>query len=296
MKKIPVFLLSLALVIPCFSGCRSTLKDSEELKLVTSFYPIYIMALNITDGVENVSVENIADQNIGCLHDFQIQAKDIKMIEKADALIINGASMESFMDKIIDQQINTHIIDSSIDIELIKEESQTDEEYNPHIWVSISNYIKQVKNISNGIISLDPKNEVKYKNNTNEYIEKLTILKDKMHRELNDVKGSNIVTFHEAFPYFAKEFNFNIAGIINREPNSTPSAQEVTDTINLVNKTNVKALFAEPQYSQEVADIISAETNVKIYLLDPASSGDVYKDSYIDTMTKNLNVLKEALS
>ena len=295
MKRILALLLTLTLGISVFSGCQKKDETSNHLNLITSFYPIYIMTLNITDGVDGINVENMADQNIGCLHDFQIQTEDIKKIEKADAFIINGASMESFIDKIIDQQISTPIIDSSTGIELIKDDPSS-EEYNPHIWVSISNYIEQVKNISKEIIALDPQNKDKYQSNTNAYLEKLTTLKDKMHNELSDIKETDIITFHEAFPYFAKEFNLNIVGVIDREPNSAPSAQEISDTINLVNDTKIKALFAEPQYSPNAANVIAAETGATVYFLDPCSSGETYNNSYLDAMEKNLAVLKEALS
>ena len=50
--------------------------------MVTSFYPMYIMALNVTDGVEGVKVDNMAGQQTGCLHDYQLQTKDMKNLEK----------------------------------------------------------------------------------------------------------------------------------------------------------------------------------------------------------------------
>ena len=60
------------------------------------------------------------------------------------------------------------------------------------------------------------------------YIVKLEAQRDKMHKSLDNVKNRDIVTFHEAFPYFAKEFNLNIVGVIEREPGSAPSAKELT--------------------------------------------------------------------
>ena len=294
MKKILALLLSLIVGTSFISGCGYQKNSSAKLNLITSFYPIYIMTLNIVDGVDDVKVDTMAEQYTGCLHDFQITSNDIKKIEKADAFIINGASMESFIDKIIDQQIDTKIIDSSTGIELMKDDESG--ESNPHIWVSISDYIEQVKNISNGIIDIDPKNKDKYMENTSNYINKLQSLKDEMHEELNDIKGKDIITFHEAFPYFAKEFSLNIAGVIDREPNSTPSAQEISDTIELVNNTGIKALFAEPQYSPDAANIIANETNAKVYFLDPSSSGEISNDAYLNAMRQNMRVLKEALS
>lgn len=294
MKRIICFLVSVVLLMS-FVGC-STDSGTQKLKLLTSFYPIYIIALNITDGVDGVVVDSLASQDVGCLHDFQLQSSDMKNVESADVFIINGAGMESFLDKVISELPNLKIIDSSKGIELIKNDGDDEEgEYNAHLWVSISNYIQQVKNISEGIIAADPENSEKYKSNTQEYISKLEKLRDEMHEALDDLSIRDIITFHEAFPYFAKEFNLNIAGVINREPNTEPDAKELAETIDLVKRTGIKALFVEPQYSKTTANTIANETNAKVYMLDPAVSGDMDKDAYIRTMEKNKEVLVEAL-
>lgn len=294
-KTIAIF-LSLSLIL-LFSGCKSYKSDEPQIRLTTSFYPVYIMTINITKGVRGVEVFNIADQNIGCLHDFQLQAEDMVYIEKSDAFIINGAGMESFLDKVIDNQSNTLIIDSSDGIKLIEDSSNDDDdgEFNSHTWVSISNYIKQVENIYEGIITVDPKNREIYRKNMLEYMERLEKLKTKMHMHIDRLPNRDIITFHEAFPYFADEFNLNVVDVINREPNSQPNAKELIDTIRLVESTNVRALFVEPQYPKTTADIVAKETGAKVYTLDPCVSGNLKYDSYIEAMEKNLEVLKEAL-
>ena len=65
----------------------------------------------------------------------------------------------------------------------------------------------------------------------------------------------------------------------------------MADTIRLVRETNAKALFVEPQYPETSADIIAAETDAKVYVLDPAVSGDWDKDAYLAAMEQNLQVL-----
>lgn len=303
LKKLLAVILTVLLAVNFTSCTRKT--NSNKLKLVTSFYPIYIMALNITDGVDKVELVNMAEQNTGCLHDFQLRTEDMKNIESANALIINGAGMESFLDKILEEIPNKPIIDSSVGIDLLKSEghhhdedgNHDDDSVNPHIWVSISNYIEQVKNISEGIISLDPENKEKYQKNTENYISKLSKLNDEMHNGLNDIAKRDIITLHESFDYFAEEFNLNIEAVINHEPNTEPSSKEIKETIEVINKEgNNIPLFVEPQYPSTSAEIISRETGAKVYMLDSCVTGDISKDAYIEAMKKNLSVLKEALS
>ena len=307
MKQILSALLCAAVCLTGFSGCGTPAKESSRLKLLASFYPIAIMALNITDGVEGVAVESMAQQQTGCLHDFQMTTADMKKAETADAFLINGAGMEGFLDKISDQLPELPVIDSSTGIPLIAsgEDHHHDggeghdhdqEDYNPHLWVSITNCMEQVRNLSEGIIALDPEHEAEYRENTETYLEKLSALRDKMHSALDHVKNKDIITFHEAFPYFAEEFGLHIAAVINREPDSQPSAKELADTIRLVRETGVKALFVEPLYPETSADIIAAETSAQVYVLDPAVSGEWDKNAYLTAMESNLRVLEQALN
>lgn len=296
-----LFLILISLLV--FSGCgkripvtnqitpeQSTIKSTT---IAASFYPMYIFTLNIAKDIPNVKVINMTKPTTGCLHDYTVTPSDMKNLEEAQFFIINGAGMESFMDKVTQQFPYLKTIDSSEGIQLIKGEG--DQEDNPHLWVSISNAILQVKNIGNQLSALDPDNAAKYKANTDAYIKKLEAQRDKMHKALDEIKNRDIITFHEAFTYFAKEFNLNIAGVIEREPGSEPSPKELDNTIKTVNKLNIKALFAEPQYPAKAAAAIAKETGAKVYTLDPAVSGPMNADAYINIMDNNLKTLKEAL-
>ncbi|MCX8074847.1 MAG: metal ABC transporter substrate-binding protein [Clostridia bacterium] len=269
-----------------------TTKSDKKTKVVTSFYPMYIAALNIVDGIDNLELNNLTQPTTGCLHDYQLSPQEMILAESADIFIVNGASMESFLDKVIGNKPNLKIIDSSENIELVKDEN---DEENAHIWVSTTKYISQVKNISYELRKFLPEYANKISENTNIYVSKLELLRDTMKNELSNISNKDIITFHEAFPYFAQEFNLNIVKVIEREPGTEPSASEVAETVNIVNGLSVKALFAEPQYSANAAQVISNETGAKIYILDPCVTGEYKKDAYIDTMYKNLEVLKEAL-
>ena len=116
-----------------------------------------------------------------------------------------------------------------------------------------------------------------------------------MHEELDALPNKNIITFHEAFEYFADEFDFDIVAVIEREPGTYPSSKEVAEIIDLVKEKDVKAVFVEPQYSRSAADTIARETKVEVYSLDPIVTGSDDIDSYIKIMTENMNTLIKAL-
>jgi zinc transport system substrate-binding protein len=294
------FITVLVLGLFVLSGCTNTRPSNPEegsadkkTTIVTSFYPMYIFTQNIIKDIPDVEVINMTQPQTGCLHDYSLVPADLKTLENADAFVINGAGMESFMDKVIAQRPGLNIIEAAKGIELIKDENG---EENPHVWVGISNAIKEVNNIADGLAALDTKNANAYKKNAESYIKLLEAQRDKMHKELDSFKNKNIITFHEAFPYFAQEFGMNIVAVVEREPNTEPSAGELAKLIETIKNSNIKVLFAEPQYSQKAAESIAKQTGAKVYMLDPVVTGekDAPADSYIKAMDENLKVLVQA--
>ncbi len=287
----------LVLFLFIFTGCSNNTATNTEgekgFTVVTSFYPMYIFTENVVKDIPNVKVVNMTEPQTGCLHDYQLIPADLKTLENADVFVINGAGMESFMEKVMEQQKDLSIIEASKGIELLKDESG---EENAHVWVSISGAIKEVSNIADGLAALDVTNADAYKKNAEAYIKLLEAQREKMHKELEVFKKKDIVTFHEAFPYFANEFGLNIVSVVEREPGTEPSAGELAESIDTIKETNCKVLFAEPQYSQKAAESIANQTGAEVYLLDPVVTGEknAPADSYIKAMDENLKVLVEA--
>ncbi|MFH0878268.1 MAG: zinc ABC transporter substrate-binding protein [Lentisphaerota bacterium] len=279
-------LLAMVQILPA-----SAQEPAKPLRIVTSFYPMYIATLNIAGDVPGVEVVNMTKPITGCLHDYQLTPDDLKTISTASLFIVNGAGMESFLEKALQQAPHLKIIQASEGLELIP----SVEGENPHVWVSVSGAIRQVQNIADGLAAADPAHAEKYRVNARVYTEKLEALRARMREGLKDLKRRDIITFHEAFPYFAREFDLHIVAIIEREPGSEPSARELAGMIRTVRKTGVTALFAEPQYPSKAADAIARETGARIYTLDPVVTGPMEKDAYLRIMESNLTELQRAL-
>lgn len=301
MKKIS-FLIIFMILSLVLIGCENTQTiEDTKLNIITSFYPMYIATANIVDGVEDVTLECLASPEVGCLHDYQLTVNDMKKLESAEVFVINGGGMESFLDKAISVYPDLQIINASTDIleEHHEEHHEHEHEHNhgenPHIWVSVSLYIEQVKNITEELKRIDENNATTYEQNANQYVEKLLALKNEMHEKLDLLPNRNVVTFHEAFEYFAEEFNLNVVAVIEREPGTSPSARDLVEIVDTIKELNVNAIFVEPQYLKTAATTIANETKVNTYELDPAVSGVFEKDAYEKIMIKNLNVLEEAL-
>ena len=284
---------ALLLLVLCIAQAGfATDTNAKPLRVLASFYPMYVMALNVIGDTPGVNVECMTEPITGCLHDYQLTPANLKTLAASDVFIANGAGMETFIEKAVKQSPHLKVIEASKGIKLESDD-------NPHVWVSISGAMQQTKNIAKGLAAADPAHAADYAKNAASYMARLDALRQKMHAALDGLKNRDIITFHEAFPYFASEFNLKIAGVIEREPGSEPSAGELAKTIQIVRKSKVKALFAEPQYPSKSANVIKNETGVPVSILDPAVTGPrkpaKARDSYINTMEANLKVLQKAL-
>lgn len=301
--RLPVILLAAALTLSLalpFAGCSGDgttatsepLPDPDGLSIVTSFLPMYIFTANLIDGIEGISLSNMAAPETGCLHDYQLLPSDLVKLTAADLLVINGAGMEGFLSDLAERAGELPIIEASQGIGLLNSADGTG---NPHVWLSVRKAISQVHNISQGLQKASPAHAAAILANEQAYVARLEQLHARFTAALKPLAGSRIITFHEAFPYLADEYGLTIAAVIEREPGSEPAAAELAATIDLIRAEKIKALFAEPQYSTKVAETIARETGAVIYTLDPVVTGELAAGTYEKVMEKNLQVLLQAL-
>ena len=289
----------LALALAMCSGCAA--EEDAGKTIVTSFYPMYVFTQNVVRDVPGVRVVNMASESAGCLHDYQLQTRDMVTLEGADALVINGGGMEQFMDKVIAQRPELPVINASDGIEMLCGEDDHDGHdhdhgvYNAHVWLDPALAMRQVQNIADGLAAVNSENAEAYQRNAAAYKARLQALHAELSAQLAPLAGSAIVTFHEAFTYFADAYGLVVAGVIANDAGEEPSTRQIAATCDLVKQYQVKALFVEPQYPTKSAETIARETGTKVFTLDPVVSGDGSPESYENAMRENARVLTEAL-
>lgn len=310
MKYLKLIILSIISLL--LTSCTPTKKINENtFNIVTSFYPIYLLTSNITKDTHNVSVENLTSPTEGCLHDYQLTTADLRHLENADCLIINGLGMEGFIDKALEQYPDLIIIDTSKDtasLNLLESghthnhDEHTDEdehdhihnetcEFNSHIWLDIDNAVVQAKSISTALGNLDKENKDLYDSNFEKF-------KSNVEAVNNDMtlpsKSKLTISFHEGFDYMIEKYGFHIEKTFSLEENAQASAHEISELIDEINEENIKVLFAANDSTLNIAKTIANETDAKIYILDPITSGEGNYMEYIEKMSNNIKVIQEA--
>ena len=293
----------------CLLLCLLLPLTASAETVVASFYPIYALTVNLLTGLEDeVTLVCLSSPDTGCLHDYQLSTGDMKSLQQADAFVICGAGMESYLDMVYEAFPALPVVEAAAGIPLLDEDGGTidpddipeDEEVNAHVWLNVAYAETMVRNIADGLCALLPRFAETIAANRDAYLARLDVLDDELREGLKDVKRKDIVTFHEAFPYFAAAYGLNVAAVVDREPGDALSPAALSRLIDLVTELGNPPLFTEPQYDDMAATTVANETGAPVYELDPVVSGERTLPgaltAYEDAMRANLAVLRQALN
>lgn len=295
-----VFVLVILVVITVVSGLltniyvseSSSKQEEQTLTVVTSFYPMYIAALNVIGDTDGVHLQNLSEPQTGCLHDFQLTPEDMKLLSKADVFIINGGGIESFMKDVAKSYPDLTIIEASEGIDLLEDEG----EENAHAWMSVATYEEQVNHIAEGLIAADEKNASDYQKHADAYTVKLDALKERQQKVAEKIKEQSVILFHEAYDYVADDYGLNVAYVLDLDEERQVSAGEVADVLAAVRDDQVKYILAEELYGKSMGDTVEKETDAKVIYLDALNRGDYDADSYIKGMSANIDLIEQYLT
>ena len=276
--------------------------------VVTSFYPVWLLALNLADGVPDLEVRNLAAPDTGCLHDYQLQTGDMKVLADADLFLVNGAGMESYLDLVYDAFPGLPVAYAADGIPLLygldalqigEAEEGEEGEVNAHIWLSAENALLMAANLAKAMEDCFPESAEQIESNLSRLSLRLKALDAELKSGLADLPRKGIITFHEAFPYFASAYGLEVLAVVNRDPGETLTPSQLAQLADVIVELGLPPLFVEPQYEDLSARTLAAETGAKIYTLDPVVTGpeeDVPLNYYETVMRQNMLTLQEALS
>jgi ABC-type Zn uptake system ZnuABC Zn-binding protein ZnuA len=172
---------------------------------------------------------------------------------------------------------------------------------NPHVWTSVRNAAVLVAAIAEELAALDPDGADEYLANADALIVELEALDDAIAAAAETVPDEHriLVTYHDAWTYFARDHGFEFVTAVQPGDYSEPSAAEVRRTIDLVRELEVPAIFGSEVFPNRVVDAIAAETGAT-YVGDladdvlPGEPGDP-EHSYVELMRRNATTIVDAL-
>jgi zinc transport system substrate-binding protein len=188
-------------------------------------------------------------------------------MSKADLYVMNGAGLEFWIDRLLQANKDMTVIDSSKGIDLI---SESEDEIDPHIWISLKNAAVQVQNICSGLIQVDPANKDYYSQNRDSYLEQLKALDEELNSSFTASKKKIFVVHHPAWTYFARDYALEQVPLMENE--KEPGPKYLSQVIDLARQNNITTVFIEPEFNPKSAEVIAKEMNASIKTLDPLAA------------------------
>ena len=301
MKKF-LFVIAVMLSSVLMASCGESQKaENSEINVTASFYPIYILAENVIGDTEGINLQNMAQPQTGCLHDYQLSTGDMKKLDTTDIFLINGGGMESFLDNALELFPQLNIVDTSKGTVSLEndghdhEEEGEDEhshnhEENSHFWILPQNAAVQAENICEALSEVYPDKADEFRKNTDSFIESLNDI------ETFDGNGMKVCIFNEAFAYLHLSYGLDVRLCVEMDENQTPSAKEMAEIITTVKEENISLLIAADDASKAIADTVARETDAKVVVLDPVLTGDFSPESYAEALNENARILKGSVN
>ena len=262
--------------------------SKEELTVVTSFYPMYVAAMNVVGDAPGVKLQNLSEPQTGCLHDFQLTPEDMKLLSTADVFIINGGGIEAFMEDVAKAYPNLTIVSTCEYLELLSDGDET----NAHAWMSVGMYREMVQTIAMGLAKADPDNRALYEENAEIYDSKLMRLEERQQTVAEEAEGTDVILFHEAYDYVADDYGMQVSCVMDLDEERQVSAGEVSEVLRAINEDGASLILAEELYGKSMAETVQKEADVSVIYLDPLNRGDYEADSYLLGMEHNIELLE----
>ena len=268
--------------------------EKRQLKVLASFYPLYEFTKIV--GGERIDVSIIIPPGIEP-HEWEPTIQDLQKMQSADMIVINGVDFEPWITKLVSVNHDILILDTSNGIPLLEKDKHVFNnkiQNDPHIWLDPVLAKKQIQNIANGLIKIDPQNADYYQENANAYTTKLILLDNKIRNDLSVCLKKDFLAFHDAFSYFAKEYDLNQNTIIGINPSEEPTAVTLQQIVQKAQNLDLHIIFTEEAVNPRVSEVIADEIGGKVLTLSPIEIHEK-NSNYIKRMEQNLSNLKEEL-
>lgn len=303
MKKIVLILIVSIFVF----SCKQESKDpNAKLNVVTTTTMITDLVRNI--GGDLITVEGLMGSGVDP-HLYKASEGDVTKLVNADVIFYNGLHLEGKLvevfEKMGNQNMKTIAVGEVLNKSTLIGSDYFASNYDPHIWFSVKNWKQVTAFTIEKLKELDPKNALAFETNGKAYLEKLDILEAELKGIIGTLPKEKriLVTAHDAFSYFGKEYEFNVVGLQGLSTATEAGVQDVQKLATFIIENKVKAIFVETSVPKRTIEALQAAVKSKDH--EVIIGGTLYSDAlgnpgtiegtYIGMFEYNVNTIVNAL-
>jgi zinc transport system substrate-binding protein len=263
-------------------------EETGKTVVAATIYPLYDMARNVAE--EDVEVKLILPPGASP-HLFEFSPKRLAELQNVKAVFAIGHGLDHWATQITNVVKGARVIlvDQGIDLRTF-EDGSTD----PHYWLHLGNARKITENIAKELSQIDPAHEGAFKSNAQVYNEKLVAKEQQLRQALAPARGRPILTFHDAWFYFAEDFGLKIVGTFEPSAGEEPTPRFLAALQGKIEEKEIHIIFIEPQLSTAVLKSFAEDNHLSIAELDPLG-GVEGRTTYLDLMEFNANSVRQAI-
>ena len=285
-----------SLPIGSAGASASATASADAIKVVTTTTVFADIVQNV--GGTRVVATSIIPAGVGP-EDYEPKPDDARKLSDAKLVVSNGVGLDNFLDRLLASGTGGKtpqlVLGDGIPTITV------DGEANPHFWLD-PGLVKQyyVPKIAAKLSDIDPAGKATYDANAAAYSSTLDSLDAELKAKIATIPEANrkLVTFHDAFPYFARHFGFELVGVILANVGQEPTAAELAALVDKVKSAGVKAVFSEAQFSPKLSQTLAQEAGITkvVTTLYNDALGPAPADNYLGLMRWNVDQIVAALS
>ncbi|GBU13296.1 metal ABC transporter substrate-binding protein [Enterobacterales bacterium] len=265
MKRLPVALAVAALL-------SSPLAMAKTVNAVASFSILGDIVHEV--GGEHVKVTSLVGPD-GDPHSFEPSPKDSKAINASDVVFVSGLGLEGWIDRLVSASgYKGKVVTASDGVNSRQMVDDGKEITDPHAWNSMANGVIYATNVMNALIAADPEDADYFRKRGGAYIEQLKKLDEWAKAEFAGIPQTKrkVLTSHDAFGYFGREYNVTFMAPVGFSTESEASASGVASLIKQIKEEQVKTYFIENQTDPRLVKQIAAATGAQ-------AGGELYPEA-----------------
>lgn len=310
LTRFAVVLLVGGLVAGCAAGRggSTATPDPGALRVVATTTVLADLVGQVGGG--RVAVRSVVPKG-GEVHTFDPSPSDVATVGSAELVVLNGLGLDEWLAQlVVDAGSSAPVVELGEDLDSVEylvggeheePEGQAghDAAVNPHLWLDVAYARRYVDRIAESLASADPEGADAYAAGAAAYGARLDALDAEIQAAIDRIPAANrkLVSFHEAYPYYAAAYGLEVVGVIVDAPGQDPSAGEIAALVEAIRTTGARAVFTEAQFSPDLAETVANEAGVEIVSdLYNDSLGDPPIDTYEGMMRWNTQRTVEALT